>query len=66
MASINDAGKKVADGLYTVYPTGLLILGAAVMAVGVGMIYFPAGLIAGGGMAVAAGVFLIRGGDDNG
>lgn len=35
---------------------GLLVLGAAALAVGVGMIYRPAGVIAAGALMLAAGI----------
>lgn len=42
----------------------LLILGAAAVAVGAGMIYLPAGLISGGVLAIAGAVLESIGGDD--
>lgn len=42
----------------------LLIFGAAGITAGVGSIYFPAGLIAGGGFLIAAGVLTALGGGD--
>lgn len=41
-----------------------LLGGAAAVAVGVGMIYFPAGLIAGGALAIAGAVLSSLGGGD--
>lgn len=41
-----------------------LVGGAVVVAVGAGMIYLPAGLIVGGGLAVAGAVLSIMGEDD--
>ncbi len=39
----------------------VLVGGAAVVAVGVGMIYLPAGLITGGGLAIAGAVLSLWG-----
>ena len=41
-----------------------LLTGAAVVAVGTGMIYLPAGLIVGGGLMMAGAVLSIWGEDD--
>lgn len=41
-----------------------LLAGAAVVAVGTGMIYLPAGLIVGGGLMAAGAVLSIWGEDD--
>ncbi len=47
------------------YGAGLLLTGGAVsLAAGAGMIYPPAGWIAGGLLAMAAGVLSILGGED--
>lgn len=56
--------KRLWEALAAAAPTVLVVLGAAAMAVGVGMIYLPAGVIAGGTLAALAGVVLIRGGGD--
>lgn len=54
--------KKLAEGLAR-YCTDLVLLGGAVaVAVGAGMIYLPAGLIAGGGLAIAGAVLSSLGG----
>lgn len=50
--------------LATIMPTAIVVIGAVAVAVGIGMIYLPAGVIAGGALAMVAGVVLIRGGDD--
>lgn len=42
----------------------VLLGGAAAVAVGAGMIYFPAGLIAGGALAIAGAVLSSLGGGD--
>lgn len=42
----------------------VLLAGAAAVAVGCGMIYLPAGLIAGGGLAIVGAVLSMWGGDD--
>lgn len=44
-------------------PTLLLVLGAAAVTAGVGMLCLPAGVIAGGVLTMLGGVALIRGGD---
>ncbi len=44
-------------------PALLLVLGVAAVAVGVGMLCLPAGVIAGGVLSMLGGVALIRGGD---
>ena len=47
------------------YCADLVLLGGAVaVAVGAGMIYLPAGLIAGGGLAIAGAVLSSLGGGD--
>lgn len=56
--------RKLAKALGTAMPTVLVLLGAAAVAVGVGMIYLPAGVIAGGVLSALAGYVLIRGGGD--
>ncbi len=57
--------RRLLEALAASVPTVLVILGAAAVAVGVGMIYLPAGVIAGGLLTAAAGVVLIRGGGDD-
>ncbi len=57
--------KRLWEALAAAAPTVLVVLGAAAMAVGIGMIYLPAGVIAGGALSVLAGVVLIRGGGDD-
>jgi len=42
----------------------ILLAGAAAVAVGAGMIYLPAGLITGGGLAVAGAVISLVGAGD--
>ena len=44
-------------------PTVLLALGAAVVSAGIGWVWPPAGVVAGGCFLLAAGWLLIRGGD---
>ena len=41
----------------------ILVAGAAAVAVGAGMVYLPAGLIAGGVLAMAGAVLFTLGGD---
>ena len=56
--------KNLIRGL-TRYCTDLVLLGGAVaVAVGAGMIYLPAGLIAGGGLAIAGAVLSSLGGGE--
>lgn len=43
----------------------VLVGGAVAVAVGAGMIYLPAGLIVGGGLAVAGAALSIMGEDDD-
>jgi len=53
--------KKIANGLVKHLPELALLGGAAVVAVGVGMIYLPAGLIAGGALVMAGAVLSLWG-----
>ena len=46
-------------------PTILLIAGAAIVAVGIGLIYLPAGVIAGGLAMIAAGLLALNGGTED-
>ncbi len=55
--------KKIADGLMKHLAELALLGGAAAVAVGAGMIYTPAGLIAGGGLAIAGAVLSLWGGE---
>ena len=48
--------KKMVNGLMGHLGELVLLAGAAAVAVGTGMIYLPAGLIAGGGLANAGAV----------
>ena len=54
--------KRALDRLAAALPTALLLAGAGTAAVGIGLIYLPAGVIAAGVLSIAAGVLLIRGG----
>ncbi len=57
--------KKLVKGLYNSMTELALLAGAATVAVGTGMIYFPAGLITGGVLIMIGAVLSIRGeGDD--
>lgn len=47
-------------------PTALIILGGGLISWGAGMIYPPVGVITAGGLAVLAGVLLIKGGGGDG
>lgn len=57
--------RRFFEALAAAVPTLLVVLGAVTAAVGVGMIYLPAGVIAGGALAAVAGVVMIRGGGDD-
>lgn len=56
--------RKVFKALYDLLPVLLLILGAAAVAVGVWLIYAPAGYIVAGALLIVGAVMMIRG-DDN-
>ena len=56
--------KKMVNGLMGHLGELVLLAGAAAVAVGTGMIYLPAGLIAGGGLAIAGAVLSMWGGDE--
>lgn len=58
--------KKALAGAAAALPTALLLSGAGTVAVGAGLIYLPAGVIALGLLSMAAGVILIRGGGGDG
>lgn len=53
--------EKLREALRGWLPDMVLVLGAAVLTVGVGMIYLPAGFIAGGGLLMAGAI--LNGGD---
>lgn len=53
--------KKMVHGLMGHLGELVLLAGAAAVAVGTGMIYLPAGLIAGGGLAIAGAVLSMWG-----
>lgn len=53
--------KKLREALRGQLPDLVLVLGAAVLTAGVGMIYLPAGLIVGGGLLMAGAI--LNGGD---
>lgn len=53
--------KKLVNGLMGHLAELVLLAGAAAMAVGAGMIYLPAGLITGGGLAIAGAVLSMWG-----
>lgn len=55
--------KKIANGLVKHLAELALAGGAVLVAVGTGMIYMPAGLIAGGGLAIAGAVLSLWGED---
>lgn len=55
--------KEIANCLMTHLAEMVFIAGAAAISVGVGMIFFPAGLITGGALAVAGAVISMIGGD---
>lgn len=56
--------KQIAKSLVQHSAELALAAGAAAVAVGTGMIYLPAGLIAGGVLAMIGAVLSIRGEDD--
>lgn len=53
--------KKRLNSVNNALPTGLLVLGAAAVSAGIGMIWLPVGVIAAGGMAIAGGVLMMMG-----
>lgn len=55
--------KKLARAIARCSAELIMTAGAAAVAVGVGMIYLPAGLIAGGVLAIAGAVLHSLGGD---
>lgn len=56
--------KRIVEGLVNVLPVLALLGGVVLVAVGAGMIYLPAGVIAGGGLLAAGAVLSIWGEDD--
>ena len=54
--------KASRKALEAIMPTALVLIGAVAIAVGVGMIYIPAGVIAGGALEAVCGIVLILGG----
>lgn len=56
--------KRIVKGLVSALPVMALLGGVALVAVGAGMIYLPAGVIAGGGLLAAGAVLSIWGEDD--
>lgn len=57
--------KRILKIVGDMLPTSLLVLGAVAVSCGIGMIYFPAGVIAAGALAILGGVLLIRGGGED-
>lgn len=53
--------KKLLEFANDALPTGLLVLGAAAVSAGIGMIWLPMGVIVAGGMAIAGGVLMMMG-----
>lgn len=53
--------RKMVNGLMSHLGELVLLAGAAAVSVGCGMIYLPAGLIAGGGLAIAGAVLSVWG-----
>lgn len=53
--------KKLLKFTNDTLPTGLLVLGAAAVSVGIGMIWLPIGVIVAGGMSIAGGVLMMMG-----
>ncbi len=56
--------KKLVKGLATHLGELVLLGGAAAVSVGCGLIYLPAGLIAGGVLSIAGAVLSMWGGDE--
>lgn len=56
--------KKLVKGLSSCMTEIVLLLGAAAVAVGTGMIFLPAGIIAGGVLAMAGAVLAVKGDGD--
>lgn len=56
--------KQLVNGFVTHLPEVTLLAGAAAVAVGVGMLCLPAGVITGGVLAMAGAVFSIWGAGD--
>lgn len=54
--------KKLVSAVGALLPTALLLCGAAAVAGGIALIYMPAGIIAGGVLAIISGILLIKGG----
>lgn len=55
--------KAIANGLVKHLAELALLGGAALIAVGAGLIYLPAGLMAGGGLMIAGAVLSLWGGE---
>lgn len=55
--------KKIANGLVKHLAELALLGGAVLVAVGAGLIYLPAGLITGGGLAIVGAVLSLWGGE---
>ena len=62
---LKNAVHGITQTISALLPTGLLVLGAVTVSCGIGLIYPPAGIIAAGGLMMALGVLLIRGGDND-
>lgn len=61
MNRVNETLKRGAHFAAAWVPDVLMVVGAISVAYGAGMIYTPAGFIAGGTMAIASGVLAARG-----
>lgn len=61
---LKSAVQGIKEGINALLPTGLLVLGAVAVSAGIGLIYLPAGIISAGGLTMALGVLLIKGGSD--
>lgn len=57
--------KRIVKSLVANLTTLVLLTGAAIVAVGAGMIYLPAGLLVGGGLMVTGAVLSIWGEGDS-
>ena len=57
--------KKLLSIVAALIPTVLWVGGAVAVAGGISLIYTPAGIIAGGVLAISAGILIIKGGTEN-
>jgi|GEM_PF-3800249 len=62
---LKDALVRAVAGVSRLLPTAMLVGGAAAVAIGIGLLSVPAGVISAGALSVLGGVLLIRGGGDD-